>query len=247
MSSSYHQISDLQNQIVLDNATIDSLSSQIVGLQSQAVADNSTINSLNVQISTLQAQVSSLNSRIATLQNREVASNATISSLQGQVASANSQISSLQTWLSGNLSQLASANAQVSSLNSQVNTLQGQVTNLTAIADMAASTIWVNNVSLNQLANANSSWNFPANYAGEVFVNVTITQPYSSTTSIYVTLQYWSLWLQPNYNVTLPSSGGVAAFPVVSTTPLPMNLAITVGNTNATSNIQMTVTITYVY
>ena len=246
VSSRNQQISDLQNQIALDSTSIDSLNATIVALQSQAESNNSTINSLNAQISTLQSQVSSLNSQITTLQNREAANNSTVSSLQSQVASVNAQLGSLQTWLSRNLSQLASANAQVSSLNSQVNNLQSQVSNLTAITNMAASTIWVEKVALNQPANSDNSWNFPANYAGEVFVNVTVAQPYSSSTNLYVTLQYWSLWLQPNYNVTLPSSGGIAVFPVVSTTPLPMNLAITVG-TNATSNIQMTVTITYVY
>jgi hypothetical protein len=159
----------------------------------------------------------------------------------------NFQISTLQTQAASDKANISSLQSQVVSANSQITSLQNQVNNLAAITNMAASATWVNNEPLVQSANTSSSWTFSASYAGEVHVTVNVAQPYSSPTNIYVKLSYWSLWLQPNYNADLGPSGGIAAFPVVSTSPIPVNLLITVGNANSPNPITMTVTITYVY
>jgi predicted PurR-regulated permease PerM len=132
---------------------------------------------------------------------------------------------------------------QISSLNSKVN-------DLTAIATLEESTVWVNDRTVTQTENNYTSWSFTASYAGYILVNVQS----STTNNSYVRVIYSSYVINYDNTVTVGTSG-TAAFPFsvynFLVFPLPTklstNVEIRVGNTNTVSNATETVTITYHY
>jgi predicted PurR-regulated permease PerM len=138
----------------------------------------------------------------------------------------------------------------VSFYTSQISSLNSKVNDVTAIAALEESTVWVNDRTVTQTANNYTSWSFTASYAGYILVNVQS----STTNNSYVRVIYSSYIINYDNTVTVGTSG-TAAFPFsvynFLVFPLPTkvstNVEIRVGNTNTVSNGTETITITYYY
>jgi predicted PurR-regulated permease PerM len=138
----------------------------------------------------------------------------------------------------------------VSFYTSQISSLNSKVSDLTAIANLEKSTVWVNDTTVTQTASNYTSWFFSASYAGYVSVDVQS----STTNNTYVRVIYSSYAINYDNTVTVGTSG-TAAFPVsiyqFLVFPLPTklstNVEIRVGNTNTAGNATETITITYYY
>jgi len=111
------------------------------------------------------------------------------------------------------------------------------VNDLTDIANLNKSTLWVNDTTVTQPASNYTSWFFVPKYAGYVSVHVL-----STTSNTYVRLIYPSYGLNYDSQISV-STYEVSDFPVL---PTPY-LEIRVGNTNSVGNATETVTITYYY
>jgi hypothetical protein len=79
-------------------------------------------------------------------------------------------------------SQIADKNAQIQTLKDQKNQLQTWLERNNSIANLATSTIWVDSTASIQ-ASYESVWNFTANYAG--YISVQVTGDQSTTGNIY--------------------------------------------------------------
>jgi hypothetical protein len=137
---------------------------------------------------------------------------------------------------------LNNKDSQIADLQSQVKFDDSTVDRLTAIVNLANSTIWVNNMSISQPAGNSSStytsWAYSVSYAGYVVVNVLS----SSNPDTYVELKY--SWSGVNYDNTVNvGSSGLAWFPVLPAD----NIAVRVINENLSTSASETVTITYWY
>ena len=140
---------------------------------------------------------------------------------------------------------LLGAILQISSLNSRVN-------DLTDIANLDKSEVWVNDTTVTQTASNYTSWFFTPRYAGYVSVNVQS----STTSNTYVRVIYIFDGIYYD-NQTGVGTGGTAVFPVsyryippaqnTPFSPVIPPFEIRVGNTNSVGNATETVTITYHY
>jgi hypothetical protein len=140
---------------------------------------------------------------------------------------------------------LLEAILQISSLNSKVN-------DLTDIANLNESMVWVNDTTVTQTASNYTHWFFTPRYAGYVSVNVLS----STTSNTYVRVIY--IFGAVNYdNQISVGVSGTAVFPVsyayipptqnTLLPPLIPPFEIRVGNTNLVGNATETVTVTYHY
>jgi hypothetical protein len=140
---------------------------------------------------------------------------------------------------------LLGAILQISSLNSRVN-------DLTDIANLDKSEVWVNDTTVTQTASNYTSWFYAPRYAGYVSVNVLS----STTSNTYVRVIY--IFNGVNYDNQIGVGvSGTAVFPVsYSHIPYPITpfspvilppIEIRVGNTNLVGNATETITITYYY
>jgi nitrate reductase NapE component len=145
---------------------------------------------------------------------------------------------------------------------SQISSLNSEVGNLTYIASLDKSTVWVNDTTVTQTASNYTSWSFSADYAGYVSVNVQS----STTNNTYVRVIYSAYSINYDNTITVGTSG-TASFPVLfaplafmtpsippGTPPrsFPYSIGYTsielrAGNTNTVGNATETVTITYYY
>jgi hypothetical protein len=143
---------------------------------------------------------------------------------------------------------LLGAILQISSLNSRVN-------DLTDIANLNKSTVWVYDTTVTQTASNYTSWFFTPTYAGYVSVNVQS----STTSNTYVRVIYIFDGIYYD-NQTGVGTSGTAVFPVSPVSyryispaqntpfsPVIPPFEIRVGNTNSVGNATETVTITYHY
>jgi predicted PurR-regulated permease PerM len=160
-----------------------------------------------------------------------------VASLIGTVGYYNSIIGQKDNTISSLQGQVNNLNYQVNFLNNQVNRLIYQVNNLTNIVNLNQYTVWVNNQTVYQSAGFYTSWRFPANYAGYVFVSVQ-----SSTENTYVSV-FWYSHGTAYYNIITVGVSGTAVFPVLPTSSVEIN----VGNTNSSTGATETVSITYWY
>jgi len=142
---------------------------------------------------------------------------------------------------------------------SQISSLNSKVSDLTEIANLDRSTLWVNTTTVTQTANDYTSWSFSPSYAGYAVVFVLS----STSNSTYIRVSY-SDGIVYNNSVTV-GTGGTVAFPVVfppikiassdisgnaasSTTSFPSStIEIRVGNTDTVGNATETVKIFYDY
>lgn len=119
------------------------------------------------------------------------------------------------------------------------------VTSISAINDLNSnlnldkSTVWVNDMTLNQPANFYTDWSpgFSASYCGYISAQAT-----SNTSSTYVRVIYASHGVVYDNQISV-GSGGTAAFPVLPCN----NIEVRVGNTNLLDGARITVTVTYHY
>jgi len=161
-----------------------------------------------------------------------------ISGKDNTVTAKDSQIADKDDTISSLNSQIASQDSQISSLNSQASSLQNQVNDLNAIANLAKSTVWVNDETVSQPAGSYSYWIRSASYAGYVVVVV-----HSSTTSGTGVRVIYSSHGVSYDNLLGVGSGGTAVFPILPS----LNIEIRVGNSNWFDGATETVTITYHY
>jgi len=149
-----------------------------------------------------------------------------------------SQKNQLQAWLDGNETLIDYLNAQINSLNSQITNLQNQVNDITDIANLAKSMIWVNDQTVSQPAYSYTYWTCSASYAG--YVSVWVQTSSASDTRVRVIYSSHGV----NYDGEIGvGSGGTAVFPLLPSS----NIEIRVGNHNLFSGATETVTITYHY
>ena len=135
-------------------------------------------------------------------------------------------------------SMLNNKDSEIVSLQNQVTSDNSTINRLTAIVNLANSTVWVNHQSINQTARNSTSWSFSVSYAGYVVVDVQS----SSNNNTSVELKY--SWNGVNYDSTVSvGSGGQASFPVLPAN----NISVRVINTNSSTSASEIVTITYWY
>jgi len=161
----------------------------------------------------------------------------TISVKDSTIATDESQIASLNSQLSTANSTIASDTSTIASLNSQVSTLQSQVSDLTDIANLTKSTVWVDSQTISQPAFGYKDWTFPASYAGYV----TFWVQSSTTTNTNVRVIYSFLGVTFDQQKTV-HAGVTAVFPV-----LPASSVIVEVANPTSSGATETVTITYHY
>jgi predicted PurR-regulated permease PerM len=141
-----------------------------------------------------------------------------------QTQTLTNQKNQLQTWLQGNKTLL----------NQTQTWLQGN----NSIANLTTSTIWVASKNVSIQASSESVWNFTANYAG--YISVQVTGNPSTTGNFYVRVTYSSHGV--NYdNQIYAGISGTAVFPV-----LPASIKISIGNLG-TAVANATVTMMYYY
>ena len=208
---------------------------EYISLASKLADANGNISSLNSQLSTLQIELASNNTQSTNLK-------AQIDALTSQLVSLNATIATINDYYNSLIYVYTTENHDLSvnltAANNQITSLQNQVDMLTAIANLTASTTWVNNQTVvNQPAGSYTTWSESASYAG--YVSITV----SSTTSItFANVTYSSHGV--NYNVqTNVGTNGTAYFPVLPTS----NVTVAVGNGLSTGTATQTVTITYYY
>jgi len=205
--------------------------------------------SLASQLATASENISSLNSQLSALQN-ELASNGTqltdmkaqIDALTSQLKSINASIATIEDYYNSLIYVYTTENhdlaVELTAANNQTTFLKSQIDILNAIANLTASTTWINNQTVSQPAGSSTIWSVSADYAGYVAIMVLS----STTSSTYANVTYSSHGV--NYNVqTNIGTSGTAYFPVLPSS----NIKVSVGNGLSTGIATETVTITYYY
>jgi len=202
----------LASELARTNENISSLSSQLSTLQGELASNNTQLTNLHSQIDDLSSKLLSLNKTFGTTTDY-------YNSLMYVYTTENHDLS-----------------VQLTDANSQIFTLQNQVDSLNSIANLTASTTWVNNQTVSQSAGSYTVWSQSAGYSG--YISITI----SSATSAFSNVTYSTYGV--NYNVqTNVGTNGTAYFPVLPTS----NVTIAVGNGLSSGNATQTVTIKYYY
>jgi hypothetical protein len=133
--------------------------------------------------------------------------------------------------ISGKDNAITSKEGTISSLNSQV-------ANLTDIANLDKSKVWVNHHEISHEAGYETYWTFSAIYAG--YVSVDINE--DNTTTTYVRAIYSAYGVKYDNQMDVVA-GGTAVFPILPSS----GIEIRIGNTNLLIGANETVTITYHY
>jgi hypothetical protein len=119
--------------------------------------------------------------------------------------------------------------------------LDTQITSLNNIINLADSTVWVNDATVNEPAGDMSiswhDWTFSANYAGYVEIDVS-----STTTGAWTQVVYSAYGVSYSVQTNVGTSG-VAYFPILPSS----NITVGVGNGNTVYGATQTVTVTYYY
>jgi cell division protein FtsL len=135
-------------------------------------------------------------------------------------------------------SQIADKNAQIQTLTDQKNQLQTWLQENNSVANFEASSIWVNLKTVSVQASSETIWNFTANYAGYISIQVASSPP--TTGNFYARVTYASHGVNYDNQINVGTSG-TAVFPV-----LPALIETRVGNL-LTALANATVTISYYY
>ena len=141
-----------------------------------------------------------------------------------------------------------SKNNKISDLSQQITSLSTQVADLTSIANLTKSTIWINFKNVSIQARYENVWNFPANYAGYVAVhvssNATVSDPNApvKVSHTYVHVTYSSHGVHYDQYLYIYEADETVAFPVLPSS----NIQISVGSMGA-ETFTDTITITYHY
>jgi hypothetical protein len=153
------------------------------------------------------------------------------------VSSQQDQIGNLQTQVSRLTNQNTNQYAQ---LQSEVSSLQSQLSDANGINGLHMSTTWLSLATVNQNVGSAVYYQYTADYAGYITVNVQT----STTSNQYVQ----ATWTSQNYRVDYSNkitvgNSGTAMFPVLPSA----DIRIYIGNTNLLNGATATVTITYTY
>jgi len=140
--------------------------------------------------------------------------------------------------ISGKDNDISTRDSQIQTLTNQKNQLQTWLQGNNSIANLTASTIWVDSKTVSVQTSSENVWNFTANYAG--YISVQVTGNPSTTGNFYVRVTYASHGVNYDNQINVGISG-TAVFPV-----LPASIQIRVGNLG-TSVANATVTIMYYY
>jgi hypothetical protein len=171
-----------------------------------------------------------------------------VTSYEAQISTLNARITQLQTWLDGNITAHNDYVATHSYTNDQYNAYVADhhhtdedYANYYNIANLALSTVWVNDQTVSQPAGgigvSYTSWTESASYAG--YVSVWVQS--SSVSGTHVRVIYSSNGVNFDQEIVV-SVGGTAVFPI-----LPSSVQVEVGNANLSGGATETVTITYHY
>jgi TolA-binding protein len=206
---------------------------EYASVTSQLANANENITSLSEQLSTLQSALANNNTQSANLQ-------AQVDALNGKLISLNKTITTTEDYYNSLVyvysTEAHDSAVQLTAARDQIASLQSQVDSLSAIANLTASTTWINNQTVSQPAGSFTSWSESASYAGYVAITV------SSSTTTYANVAYSSHGV--NYNVqTNVGTNGTAYFPVLPSS----NITVAVGNELSTGSATETVTIIYYY
>lgn len=210
--------------------------SEYAALTAQLAAANENISNLNTQLSSLQSEVSNNGN------NQTTALYARIDALTTQLMATNSSVKTIQDYYNSLIYVYSTENhdlaVNLTTANSQIANLQDQISGFTAIGNLGASTIWVNNQTVSQSAGNYTVWSEPASYAGYVSIQVS-----ASTASVtYANVTYSSHGV--NYNTqTNVGANGIAYFPILPSS----NIIVAVGNGLSSGSATENVTITYYY
>jgi len=203
------------------NNTIDSINAQLAAITGNSTNTNATeiIDQLNANITNLMNQVTELQT--------ELSGNETSLS-QTQVL-----LSKTQAWLSGNIT---AYNAYVADHHHT----DEEYANYYNIANLANSTIWVNDQTISQPQGSFTTWTESANYAGYVSIYVQS----SSVAGTHCLVIYSSHGVSFNQQIVV-SAGDSAVFPILPSS----SISVEVGNGNSIlqGGATETVTITYYY
>ena len=205
--------------------------------------------SLTYQLTNANENISSLTSQLSTMQNELADNNTQLTNLRAQIDDLASKLLSINKTIGTTTDYYNSLmyvyttenhdlSVQLASANNQITILQNQMDSLNSIANLTASTTWVNNQTVSQSAGSYTTWSQSASYAGYISINVSS----STTSSTFANVTYSSHGI--NYNVqTNVGTNGTAYFPVLPTS----NVAVAVGNGLSIGTATETVTITYYY
>lgn len=208
---------------------------EYISLASKLSNADENISSLISQLSTLQSELASNKTQSTNLQTQ-------VDALATQLLAKNSTIATINDYYNSLMYVYTTENhdlsVQLTAANNQITSLQNQVNSLTSIANLTASTTWVNNQTVTQPAGSYTTWSQSASYAG--YISITVSSPTTSSTFANVTYSSHGV----NYNVqTNVGTNGTAYFPVLPTS----NVTVAVGNGLSTGTATQTVTITYYY
>jgi hypothetical protein len=120
----------------------------------------------------------------------------------------------------------------------QTVSLNSQLLDITKVANLEKSFVWLDHQTVNQPARQSTEWSFSTDYAGYV----TLVVQSSTTESTYVQLNYESHGVSYDSGRVSVGSSGTVSFPV-----LPGTITIRVGNTNLVNGATEIVTATLYY
>jgi hypothetical protein len=162
------------------------------------------------------------------------------------------RINQLQTWLDGNKTLLSQTqtclSGNVTALQNEVGQYNAYVADhhatdegygsLQDIANLQASTVWVNDQTVSQPASSYTIWTLSATYAGYVSIYVQS----SSVSGTHVRVIYSAYGVNFNQEIVV-NAGNTAIFPLLPSS----SIQVEVGNGNVLNGATETVTITYYY
>jgi len=196
-------------------------------------------------------QISSINAQLAAITGNNTNMNATeiINQLNANITNLTNEKNQLQTWLAGNITAHNDYVATHSYTNDQYNAYVAdhhhtdeEYANFYNIANLADSTVWVNDQTVSQPAGglgvSYSSWTESASYAG--YVSVWVQS--SSVAGTHVRVIYSSNGVNFDKEIVV-GAGDTASFPILPSS----SMQVEVGNANLSGGATETVTITYYY
>jgi len=158
-----------------------------------------------------------------------------VNNQQNQINSLNNQGDARLNSLNSQITQLQS---EISNLQSQLLDTQKQLSDANNINGLHMTEVWLKDKTVNQDRGAGMWYQYTADYAGYITVNIQS----STTSNQYVQVTWTSNGIDYSNKITVGNLG-TAVFPV-----LPSNdVKVTIGNTNLLNGATATVTITYTY
>lgn len=157
-----------------------------------------------------------------------------VNNQQDQISNQQNQIKNLQD----QVSRFGNQDSQNQGLQSQINDLQNQLSDANNINSLHMTEVWFKDKVVNQDRGAGMWYEWTAEYAGYITVNVQS----STTSNQYVQVTWTSNGVNYDNKITI-GNVGTAVFPVLPSD----KVRVTIANTNLLNGATATVTITYTY